>query len=1182
MTKSDALLSSRSNAGQEHLLESLLQSVNEIVWCTSADGNELLFVNQAVERVYGRPLQKLFEDKNFWLDAIHPDDRERFEVHLKRLRKEGQVELEYRIVRPDGEVCWLLDNTAIVYDDDGNEVRVGGISADITEHKLGQQALRESEAIYHSLVECLPLNVLRKDTQGRIVFGNKKYCDSMNKSLDELLGKTDFDLFPAELARKYTEDDRHVIETGELLHEVEEHRTHDGEDIYVEVLKSPVVNADGRTVGIQVMFWDVTDRKRAEVALDYERYLLHSLLDNLPDSIYFKDQQSRFTRVSSGLADKFGLTNPSDAIGKTDADYFTQEHAEQARRDEQEVMRTGEPILDQVEKETWSEHDDTWCSTTKLPLRNNNSETIGTFGISRDITEYKRAQANLARERDLLKTIIDNIPDLIFIKDRAGRFVAVNAAMLRILQVEFDAEVIGKTDFDFSPPELAANYVADDQMVMRSGQAMIDHEEVAADPHGNEVWLLTTKVPLRDENGTVTGLVGIGRNITNRKRAERELVAAKEAADSANRAKSDFLANMSHEIRTPMNAIIGMTELVLDTRLAQSQRDYLSMVRESGESLLTVINDILDFSKIEAGKLDLDNTLFDLHESLGDTMKSLALRAHYKSLELAFRVEPDVPRALFGDVGRLRQIVVNLVGNAIKFTETGEVVVDVRCIVQTTDTAKCHFTVRDTGIGIPEDKLASIFDEFEQVDSSTTRRFGGTGLGLAISSRLVALMGGKIWVESTVDRGSEFHFNVEFALGDEDKLERPIRNAVVVGGTPVLVVDDNATNRRILEEMLRNWGMQPTLVDNATSALESLKTAAAGGSPFRLLLSDVNMPEIDGFMLSEWIRDDPSVADIAIVMLTSSGRPGDAEHRDKLGVIASLLKPAKQSEIFDAIVRALGVSACEDDPTQQAVHEKADKLGALRILLAEDNVVNQKLAEGVLSRQGHDVAIANNGREAIEALRVAEFDVVLMDVQMPEMDGFEATKAIRIAEQMTGRHQPIIAMTAHAMAGDRDLCLAAGTDEYVSKPIRVNELMDKLAIVLGNRKPSPLETTASSPATDSLKIDWDLVLAGMLGDEALLCDCIEACLMETPRFMEAIQVAITKSDGDALQRAAHSLKGSIAFLHENAATHCAQQLESSVGDGDDESVRQEAAALDKHLQYIAAALTEFLERHREG
>lgn len=1176
MNKSETLAKAATGKGQEHLLESLLQSVNEIVWCTSADGSELLFVNKAVEKIYGRSIEELTEDKNFWLNAIHPEDREKFADHLQLLESAGQVELEYRIVRPDGEIRWLHDNTAIVYDDDGKAVRAGGISTDITENKLSQQALRESEAIYHSLVESLPLNVIRKDLAGRIVFGNSKYCDSMNKSISELLGKTDFDLFPAELAKKYTEDDRHVIETGELLHDVEAHRTREGEDIHVEVLKGPVIDADGKTVGIQVMFWDVTDRQRAKVALDHERYLLHTLLDNLPDSIYFKNEDSRFIRVSSGLSEKFGLTDPADAIGKTDADFFTPEHAEQARRDEQEVMRAGVPILDKVEKETWSGQEDTWCSTTKLPLRDSSGEIIGTFGISRDITEHKRAEAELARERDLLKTIIDNVPDLIFIKDRAGRFVAVNAAMLRVLQAESDTEVIGKTDFDFSPPELAANYVADDQMVMRSGQPMIDQEEVSPSPDGAEVWLLTTKVPLRNEKGEINGLVGIGRNITNRKRAEQELLAAKEAADAANRAKSDFLANMSHEIRTPMNAIIGMTELVLDTRLAQSQRDYLRMVQESGESLLTVINDILDFSKIEAGKLDLDSTLFDLRESLGDTMKSLALRAHHKAIELAFRVASDVPRAMLGDVGRLRQIVVNLVGNAIKFTEAGEVVVDVACVAKSDQHATCHITVRDTGIGIPEEKLAAIFDEFEQVDSSTTRRFGGTGLGLAISSRLVALMGGKIWAESNINEGSEFHVTLEFEIGCEDDLERPIRNAVVVGGTRVLVVDDNATNRLILEEMLRNWGMKATLVESAESALTSLREAAAKNQPFRLLLSDVNMPEADGFMLAEWIRNDPLIAETSIIMLTSSGRPGDVERRDKLSVAASMLKPAKQSEIFDAIVRVLGVSASEDDPTQQCVQDKAAQLGQLRILLAEDNVVNQRLAEGVLSRQGHTIRVANNGREAIEALRETEFDVVLMDIQMPEMDGLEATKAIRLAEQITGKHQPIIAMTAHAMAGDRELCIESGMDEYVSKPIRVNELMDRLASVLDGRQRCAAEETTPVAPHDSSALDWDLILEGTAGDEEILRDCVEACLLETPRLISEIKQAIANSNADALKRNAHSLKGSISFLHQAGAIQAAQELETRGENNDFSDAFKTAANLEIRLETMITELKQRL------
>jgi two-component system sensor histidine kinase/response regulator len=376
------------------------------------------------------------------------------------------------------------------------------------------------------------------------------------------------------------------------------------------------------------------------------------------------------------MAEKFGLQDPEDVAGKTDADFFSQEHAQQAMQDEQELMRTGRPIVAQVEKETWIDASDTWCSTTKLPLRDNEGNIIGTFGISSDISERKWAEEALARERDMLRTLMDHLPDLIFVKDNEGRFVTANSAILKTLGAKSLQNIVGKTDFDFFPPELAEHFSQDDQAVIQSGEPLIDREESVIDSEGNESWLLTTKVPLRDEEETVTGLVGIARNITTRKRAEEAMREAKEAADAANRAKSDFLANMSHEIRTPMNAILGMTELMLDTELTPVQRDYLIMVQDSGESLLELINEILDYSKIEAGKLELDHAVFPLRESIGNTMKSLAFRGHSKGLELAFRVHPEVPDLLVGDVGRFRQIVVNLVGNAIKFTEHGEVVLE--------------------------------------------------------------------------------------------------------------------------------------------------------------------------------------------------------------------------------------------------------------------------------------------------------------------------------------------------------------------------------------------------------------------------------------------------------------------------------------------------------------------------
>ncbi|MEM1068677.1 MAG: response regulator, partial [Planctomycetota bacterium] len=773
---------------------------------------------------------------------------------------------------------------------------------------------------------------------------------------------------------------------------------------------------------------------------------------------------SRFIRLSQSCAEKFGCSDPREALGKSDADFFTKDHARKALDDERRIMETGEPILAEIEYETYEGGRETWCSTTKVPLKDQSGRVIGTFGISRDVTSQIQAEHELARERDLLKTIINNVPDLIYVKDRAGRFVTANAALLQLLKIDDVKALVGRTDYDFSPPELACNYVADDQIVMREGKPLLDREETHRNELGEQLWLLTTKVPLRDTEGDVCGVVGIGHDITARKQADEEILAAKEVADKANRAKSDFLANMSHEIRTPMNAIIGMTDLVLDTKLDSTQRNFLSMVQESGESLLSVINDILDFSKIEAGKLDMEERVFDVHESLGDTMKTLGLKAHSKNIELAFRVDPDVPRFVVGDLGRFRQVIVNLVGNSIKFTSEGEVVVEVTRLNSHTDDVPLLVQVRDTGIGIPAEKCESIFHEFEQADTSTTRRFGGTGLGLAISSRLVNLMGGEISVQSVVNQGSVFTFQVTFKAAPHDIQEHETRGVVVVGGTRVLVVDDNETNRTILKEMLGNWGMIPTLAESGELALSELRHAKEKDQAIGLIVSDVNMPEMSGYDFIERLRENADFSDVPVIILTSGGRDGDSILIDELQVSERLMKPVKQSELFNSIVRALGVSAPEDG------HDSMDRdhgvdLGSLNILLVEDNIINQRLATGVLSKYDHRITIANDGQEAVDCLSQDSYDVVLMDVQMPVMDGFEATRIIRQREKETGRHQPIIAMTARAMKGDREKCLKAGMDEYVAKPIRVAKLREKLAVVLGlETAPSPSEESASNAA----------------------------------------------------------------------------------------------------------------------
>jgi PAS domain S-box-containing protein len=655
---------------------------------------------------------------------------------------------------------------------------------------------------------------------------------------------------------------------------------------------------------------------------------------------------------------------------------------------------------------------------------------------------YDDLERRVQERTAYLNALIENSPLATMVLDSAQKVQLCNPAFEHLFQYTRQ-EVIGKP---------VDGLLAD-------GDSLLEARAISLPVDSDKPFNLVTRRRRKDRslvdvelhtvvlvvNGEVVGSLVIYQDISARKRAEEAMQRAKEAAEAASRAKSEFLANMSHEIRTPMNGIIGMTELVLDTKLDSEQREYLNMAKLSADSLLSIINDILDYSKIEADKLEIDAIEFNLGDNLDDTLKALSLRAHQKGLELAYDLQPDVPDALVGDPGRLRQIIVNLVGNAIKFTEKGEVVVHVQADSRMNDDIELHFAIVDTGIGIPAEKQSAIFEAFTQADGSMSRTYGGTGLGLTISSRLVALMHGRIWVESELGAGSRFHFTAHFGLQKVSARTIVPRDPATLRNMRVLVVDDNATNRQILSKMLTNWHTNPTAVESGAKAITTLREALGLGRVFPLILLDAHMPEMDGFALAESIKKNPDWKTATIMMLSSAGQRGDAQRCRELGVAAYLNKPVRQGELLDAILTALGTRPMKEAPPNLVTrHSLREKSNHLRILLVEDNAVNQVLAVRLLEKRGHTVAVAGNGKEGLAALEKQSFDLVLMDVQMPEMDGFEATTAIREKEKTSGNHLPVIAMTAHAMVGDKERCLEAGMDDYITKPIRVEELSDLL------------------------------------------------------------------------------------------------------------------------------------------
>jgi len=802
---------------------------------------------------------------------------------------------------------------------------------------------------------------------------------------------------------------------------------------YLHVSASPVLDEDGKIIKIVEVARDITERKQAEKSFQTEKAYLDSLFESAQEAIVVVDNDSRIIRVNNEFSRLFGYAR-DETIGKVlDQLIASKDTLNEAVSITKKILRGEKSAIERLRRRK----DGTLINVSVLasPILVKGKQ-VAAYGIYRDISARKKAEEATQKEAAKLSAMISGMEEGVIFADSQDQIAEVNDYFLNLVNKK-RSDIVGKSLWDSHLGEVAEKLKGHLKSFKRN-------------PKSSPVIIQRTLLGLETifrlqpvyRNGNYEGLILNLVDVT-------ELVAARKEAQIATQAKSEFLANMSHEIRTPMNGIMGMTELALDTEITPEQHEYLESIKVSAESLMNILNDIIDFSKIEARKIDIEPINFNLRSSIGNMVSSLAPKAHQKGLELAYHIPYDIPDAVIGDPGRLRQIILNLTSNSIKFTEKGEVVVDIKEESRTEDEILLHFAVIDTGIGISEEKQQLIFESFTQVDSSMTRKHKGTGLGLAISKRLVELMGGRIWVKSKSGKGSTFHFTLPLGLqrGKEEKLIPSKRKDLE--DLPVLVVDDNATNRRILEETLFNWHMKPTKVGSGQKALDILEQAKNAGQPFALLLIDSQMPEMDGFSLAEKIKQNPNFSKTTIVMLTSSGIRGDAARCRNLGISAYLTKPVNQSELLDAIMLALGRIPKEKYKAPLITHHYIrESRQRLRILLADDNYINQKVAVHLLEKQGYTVTVANNGKEVLSAYEKDNFNLIIMDVQMPKMDGLEATAAIRKKEKTSGFHIPIIAMTAHTMKGDRERCIEAGMDDYIAKPLKSEDLYKTIDRVL--------------------------------------------------------------------------------------------------------------------------------------
>jgi PAS domain S-box-containing protein len=1154
-------------------LATAVEQTDDSIVITDTNGN-IQYVNPAFEQTTGYSSNEVLGKtprilrsgestrefyKNLWKTI---SSGERWKGRFTNRKKDGSLFEEDATISP-------------VRDLGGKIVNYVAVKRDVTERRKME---REVTMLAHA-VRSIRDTISITDTNDDIIFVNEAFVQTYGYEREELIGRNIRQIArpPNVAANSAMPSPLHISVNrweGELIN-----RRKDGTEFPVQLSASPILDEAGRTIALMGVAQDITERKRAEQAIRESEMRYKTLFNAASDSIMILDTRGdrlgQIVAANLAAAEITGYT--VEELQKLNlSDLRTPLQAMSVRKDIGRVLN-GEKVTLEI----------TRCRKdgTTFPVEVNQSilalgEKRYVLDFARDVTQRKESE----REVAMLAQAIRSINEGVVVSDPDGNIIFVNAAVVDMLGYQSD-ELIGKNVTMFQSIRKPSESVGD--VVMSAKANLWEGELMGRRKDGTEFPIYLSAANITDENGQCTALIGVFQDITDRKHYIEELQNAKEAAEAASLAKSEFLANMSHEIRTPMNGIVGMTELALDTELTSEQREYLKLVKLSSDSLLRVINDILDFSKIEAGKLELDRDEFSLQDNVDEVMKGLGVRADQKGLELAYYLRPGVPDRVVGDAGRLRQILVNLVGNALKFTERGEVVVRIDLESRTDDQVVLHFCVRDTGIGVPIEKQALIFDSFTQADGSTTRRYGGTGLGLAISTQLVSAMHGKIWVESpsncgsldTAGRaedlkpdcddykpdaekggsGSMFHFTAAFGLAKVSQEQTAPLELSTLRGLPVLVIDDNATNRRILEVQLTGWEMKPVATESAAEALKTIRHAAAGNAPFKLALVDLHMPDIDGAELTELIRSMPEASDIKIIMMSSALRENYSKRA--LCVDSYLMKPVKAPELLGVIRSIFGKAALSQAESQN--HRTFSSAHPARVLVAEDSPVNQELIRRLLGKWGHSVVIANNGKEAISLLAEEVFDLVLMDVQMPEMNGFEATAIVRESERATGSHIPIIALTAHALKDDRERCLEAGMDDYVSKPLDAEALFNLIETAAGR-----VQNAAAGRLPPASALDLVKLLRNVDGDYELLVRLIKVFEKSSPRQLTHVKEAEASGDAEALARASHLIKGSIANFGAAAAVEAAAHLERIAKSGDLSLARAVVATLEYEVNRL--------------